>query len=500
MHLFGKTAESLQSHRHVTWVDIDVIKRPTPSTLITIGYTNGYDVWECLSGPFASLVKPDMFVDVLRILPSSEGPVRNMALVERNAPTVVNCIDLTTNESYHVIRMTERIERIEANRFTIAIGTGDQVHLLNSESLQETHVLHTLRPVWSLSDRWIAYNMISQESETEPHSSVFGKLWSKLSVLGQDAFDNVVLAVRAQTTIEDELSQHPTMSSLQSPTRVDRDARNGVIAIQDTVSLKVISTVEENFCGSCRPIETIQWSTCGSLLMVSSGNGHNVLVYGIDCGPGPHVGFSVKKTLNRGITPAVITSMTSNQTQSAICSAKGTAHVFDATGTWKSKLDAEKFDKLAFDHNNDLVVISRFSGTVLTYSANMVLKNRVESIFRPSDGEIDRSATLKPVIRENRKEFSPELHTCKEIDLPVWQSPLLNFWRLDEKGNRENAKLKRKNSVQVKYDTSKVSFDDMKKLVEQSLNTMLITDEPEQPRYTTKATTEGFVQLVPQMT
>ena len=504
--------------RDVTWMDLDIIRRPVPTTFVTIGYTNGYDIFKDpnYSSKFCAFVKPDCAVEHIKILPSSSG-IRNMILVERGSESVVHFIDMTTNEPYHLIRLTSPVTKVDACLTTITIGTEKQIHLFNSESLEEIFVI-PCRPVWDLSDRWLAYNVVPQQSGRsgglKSPTSVIGKLWNKLSSISQDAFDNMVLAVTTHSSPvgeEDDPSSSsgPTMSSLQSPTKVDREARNGIIAIQDAVTLQVLGTVEDNVAGSSRPIECLKWSNSGSMLLASSGNGHSVSVYGIDFGN--PLSFSLKRILNRGITPALITGLCMNTpgTISAVGSAKGTIHFFNSEGNWISKLE-DKTDsdaRIVFDHNHKFLVLNRAACELKKYSASadaMTLETCVESLVKRVDsneGNIGCTLSEKPAkVEPKQSTCYPELKTCRDPPLAVWESPLIKFCRIDSAtGQRQPIKFKRRTDVTVTYDTSQVSFEAMKDLLTTALNTPLETArEPDAgSKYASQPTKEGFVQLVP---
>lgn len=500
--------------RDVTWMALDIIRRPTPITFVTIGYTNGYDIYKDpdYHDKFCAFFKSDCAVEVIKILPSSTG-VRNMILVERGSEYVVNFIDMTTNEPYHLIRLTSAVSKVDACLSTITIGTDKQIHLFNSESLEEIFVI-PCRPVWDLSDRWLAYNVVPQQTGRsgvlKSPTSVIGKFLNKLSSISQDAFDNMVLAMTSSPVGNEDdpsSSYHPSMSSLQSPTRLDREARNGIIAIQDTICLRVIGTVEDNFSGSSRPIECLKWSNSGTMLLASSGNGHSVSVYGID-NKSP-LSFSLKRTLNRGITPAVITGLCMNTlgTISAVGSAKGTVHFFNSQGYWISKLE-EKADsdaRIVFDHNHKFLVLNRAACELKKYSAGpefVTLDTTVESLVKQVDTNkpnIGCILSAKPSKPESKMCY-PELKTCRDPPLAVWESPLINFCRIDSAtGQRYPIKFKRRTDVKVTYDTSQVSFEDMKNLLTTALNTPLETARQSETgsKYASQSTKEGFVQYVP---
>ena len=469
------TASGEKDVRHVTLVELDAVRRPTPMTFINIGYVDGYDVVriECngQTNKIASQHSSDA-VSSMRILPSPSGHPRNLSVTFKSSSSVVRFVNLTSNESYHLIRMTSPVLSVHASLAGIAIAVEGRIHIFNPESLEETFTVQTMVGVGgggaacALSDRWLAYNMNPQQAGLgSPRGALLGQVWNKLSSIGQDAFDNIVIAVSNHPTIAqtnkdgtataEDIVGAPTMSALQSPVKLNRDSRNGIIAIRDVVSMKVIGCIEERL-NSGRSIECLQWSNCGTQLLATSGNGHSVLIYSVSvrgdstAGPGGNqLEFRQTHSLNRGITPAVITGLGINSAGSlaAICSAKGTVHLFQlsgkdevpvgrvkpaAGGMGESGMDPE----FIFDESGSLLVLNKFTLAVHKYAVSdphtPVLLDTYSLVRSASTDEpnvqldMDNTTSDQPTTCT---ESSVEIKTCGELPVPLWMCPHLTFWR-----------------------------------------------------------------------
>jgi WD40 repeat protein len=493
--------ENRSSNSHVLWMDIDVIRRPRAITFLTIGYTNGYDVY-LLDNQYGSHLvcgKAGEGVSgtvMIKIIPSLDGEVapRNLAIVDQRNPASVQFIDMTTNESYHLIRLTASVVKLHACPAGILISEeGGKIHVFDPNSLEERFVVNSTRSgsVWDLSDRWLAFNLSPQQTSALK-SPTGTSIWRKLSALGQDAIDNMVLTVSK--------SDPPTTSSLQSPTKADtREMRQGIVVIQDVVTQQVIATVEET--GNSKPVECVRWSNCGSMLLVTSGNGHSVSCYGLDYGNGA-VCFSLKKTFNRGITPVIISGLAMNTTKTfaAVATSNGTIHIF-------STETEERTDKIsdmgtgaciAIDHRNKLVVLAQESRTAHVFTIDECKALKVESLnlVRSEDFSGETKLDLK-FVAENAKipdrDQKFETKTCDDVDVNVWQSPLVSVWK-----DGQELKYPGNFGVNVTYQTDQVSFDEFKENLRIGLSRQLEpSDSREVSKYTPLTTKEGFVQLVP---
>lgn len=434
--------------RHVTFLELQAVRRPVPLTFIAVGYVDGFDVWRLGEGSpekIAAKHNSDAIAQ-MRLIPSQAGHPRNAVVVHKTSPSVVRFIDLSTGESYHLIRMTSSVINIQASLSAISVAVDGRIHIYHPETLQESFSLQSMAGsnACSLHDRWIAYNMNAQQSGLAPISNgaLLGQVWNKLSSMGQDAFDNIVLAVSnhpvvAQGSSADGVGTAPTMSALQSPVRVARDSRNGLIAIRDVVSMKVIACIEEKGCN--RPIEFLQWSNCGTQLMATSGNGHSVLVYEVALGS---QGFKLKCSLNRGVTPAVITglSLGSNGRFAAIASARGTVHLFDLSedntyiGNVKTGGGQEvpPVDTQAiFDHSGSLILVNKFTLSVQRYVAAPEPELKATyAVVRPATGEsTDQMLDLSWEAPDSLAVSEISIKTCNDLQVPLWMCPQLSFWR-----------------------------------------------------------------------
>ena len=495
--------ESPQSRRRVVWMDLDIVD--ARFVFAVIAYSNGFDVYHLHQDGSSRLVcakvtdKDGSKVSLMKILPAQD--IRNIAVAETGSG-VVEFIDMSSLESYHVIRLTALVVNLHASKSAIAIAIeGGRIHIFDSLTLEEKFSVRQGSKAWDLSHRWIAYNIVAQQMTGLSQPSLFGRVWQKLSAISQDAFDNVVLAVSHQ-------QDHPGMSSLQSPTRTSAAdfMRNGIVAIQDCVSQKILATIDDQSSSDSRPIECLKWSDCGSMILTTSGNGHYVCVYGMDWEMGrSEIIFSLKATLNRGMTPAIITGicMDAHRQFVAVCSGNGSIHIFNATsGERVTKISTAEKDISIKTHNQNqlLFLINRRSQCVEHYTVNdsgAQLTHTVEGLAR--EPESRQEVGLDSLLEKSaspKQERTVEVGTFNPSPVEAWQSPLLSFWKVREDGNREELRFRK--SSNVTYDTSAVSFHDMQTEIEAALNTPLISqDECEEDKYAHTTTKEGFVQLVP---
>ena len=504
----GESPSRQQTSRHVVWMDIDIVKRPRPIHFVTIGYMNGYNMYQLVNDRMdlvsSRISEKDCQVTMIKILPSFEIP-KNLALVDiSTSNSTLQFVDMTSgNESFHMIRLTAPIVKLSACSYTVAVGIeGGKIHIFDSISLEEKFIVNCSRSIWDLSERWLAYNLVPQQATNllkkgvggDSFPNVFlGKVWQKIAALGQDAFDNVVLAVSQQ--------EPPMMSSLQSPTS---QVRTGIVAIQDSVTQKIISTVEE----PGRPIECLQWSDCGSMLLVTSGNGHYVSCYGLEFEKDRNeVMFCLKATLNRGVTPATITRMCMDpyRKRVALCSGNGSVHLFSATGEWLGKISGQGKDAAIAFQGTHLLVANRTKASVCEYTVEEGGISKSQSwddLVRAPDEENGNKPITSihaPEKSSAEKKNLVELSTCKPCEVETWQSPLLSFWNVDAvTGKRSKITFNHRNfGVNLSYDTRETSFGEMARELETGLNTPLIDTKETEPKYSHRTTKEGFVQPVP---
>jgi len=469
--------------RHVTVVEIDRIRRPVASTFITVGYVNGYEVfsWKENSLDLVCSFTGSEAVNLMRILPS----LRNMAMVLRSSPSVVRFVDLTSNDSYHLIRMTSAVISIRASLSALVVSVQDRIHVFNPDSLEETFsTACSSSSLLALADRWVAYNVTPQKSSAAP---LMGQMWGKLSTIGQDAFDNIVMAVSATT--EDA-------QSLQSPVKIVRENRNGLVAVRDVLSFKVIATVEEK---NSRPVEHIEWSNCGSLLMTTSGNGHQIFVYEA-LGREEEIRFELRNILNRGLTPALISSMSidSYSRFAAVSSNKGTVHVFplsceEGADRKLKPTDLETESRAFFDWAGNLLVLCKSRFTAYRVGTDIEVLHSAP-IGRPAAGSSNMSLTLTCRPERSQQQVPVDVKTCPDPDLPLWLSPQLSFWVREADGQVKQVKGSPAGAGKI-YMNPDLDLDEYSKAVDSALSTPLIEDPP------TAASNQsyfkdGFVQII----
>lgn len=500
------TGEKKEQAKHVTCVEIDRIRRPVPSVYLTVGYVNGYEVHHISSERSDETVCVCSFtggdaVGLIRLLPSSVSSPRNAAVVYKSSPSVVRFVDMCTNESYHLLRMTAPVLAIRASVTAIVVSVdSNRIHIYNSESLEE--ILSTdcsVSGVFALHDRWLAYNVSPLSKENHP-PAVMGQVWNKISTISQDAFDNILMAVANRAS--GHPSDEPSPAPLQSPVKVSRETRHGVVAIRDVVSLKNIASVEDQLS---RPLELIEWSNCGRMLLTTSGNGHQVIVY--ELSSSREIAWEVKLVLNRGVTPAVITSLSidSHSRFAAVCSNKGTVHVFSMSP--ETRLEERKFkisDSIApppdpkayFDFKGNLVTVNQSHITLQSIKDGSVI--HTSGFVRPVNGSPNLG--LKSFLQPIPSKQSVDVKTCPDLPLPLWLSPQLSFWSKDAEGQLTQLKVTPPGSSKIQIE-SEIDPHEYSAAIESALNTPLTDQESAtlhrtSHNYFINPRADGFVQIV----
>lgn len=418
--------------RKVTYFDLQLMKPPGQGIYVLVGYVDGYQVYRESEEFFA--VKSNEPVACLCLLPvrAGSGP-RNLAVAYKSSPSVVRFVDMTTGETYHVIRLTAPVLGLKPNRVSLAIQLDGKVAFYDIDSLQDTFSVEVMSssigssapPALALGDRWVAYTLPPQIASPSSSMKPSPGVWNTITSLGQDAIDNIMLAVYKRDTVAPD-----SISSPRSSTPL-KNARNGIVVIKDVVTQRIIGCVEDK--DTNRPVEWLEWSPCGTFLVTAIANGHNCRVYraGVD--------FELVCSLNRGVTPAVITSVSVSfdLEKIAICSAKGTVHVFDLTEKHKAVITATERirtngdndatnPKILFDPTGELLVLNntvvqRFkfssgaSGTTISDSRAIVKETPVDVLL-----SLPEPAPLA--------QATPVIQTCRPLEIPPWRSPLI-AWR-----------------------------------------------------------------------
>jgi WD40 repeat protein len=484
-----------RDNSHVIFLSID-------EKFALLGYSDGYDVYGLgHDAPIRLASKTNTEPVVYMRVLQGRKQTRNIAGVFKTSPSVVRYFDLTTNESFHLTRLTSTVVSILTCRDAICIQTDGRIHVYNPESLEEIFSIQTMTGGGSAVDlhqRWIAYNMLPQQpivNSSPTSSAILSHVWNKLSSIGQDAFDNMVIAVSNHPGVSTgNAESKSTMSALQSPVKVSRDTRNGMVAIQDVVTQKMLSFIEERNCEN-RPVECIKWSNCGTRLMVTSGNGHSVLIYGVAVGGSRKnfIDFELIHTLNRGITPAVISDMCMSTKYAAIATTKGTVHLF-------SLLDGSYVGKITSNGNSvsncetrvcidgsTLTMINKKELTLEQYSETLSLK-RSDYLIRPLVGSEDVVMTepiSRPAILESRT-LDISIKTCNEVDVPLWMSPNFEF--------RTKATID--HGVRIEY-SQPIEKESLRRSIKEALETPLEdVSTPETEKYV-MSSREGFINIVP---
>jgi WD40 repeat protein len=340
--------------------------------------------------------------------------LRNLAIVYKKSLSVVRFVDLHTHDTFHVIRTTAPVVSMAANEYVLALVLGDgTIKVHSSESLEEHFSFNG--STLALGDRWAAY--IEQTTAAAVSS------WTATSV-AQDAFDNLVIAVSGCTTTSSPIAGSPVTKKTSS-----------IISIRDVVTGEIVSTIDPQ--GNC---ETLYFSACGMKIFASFHNGHFVNVYQVVVGGEDHkVKFQHAYSLNRGMTPAKITSISSHKHVTAVCSSRGTIHLFNtdssgpviaATCRIRPAADEEsengrtrKFPKIIFTFSGQLVVLQQ-NGIIETYSLNDDDSfELVETLNVGGDLEGENFLTENHLPKRTPSR-GVMYETCEPLPVPYWMSPM----------------------------------------------------------------------------
>ena len=454
-------------------------------------------------------------VNHLRLVRSG-GAIRNLGFVHVGSPEVVRFLDLFSGgETFHLLRMTSEVVLLKASISCFAVCVfGGRIHLFKPDSLEEVFSVQNMPspvPPLALGERWAAYNLSPQPRTNVPSPKGSLSVWDRISSMGQDALDNLVIAV-----VSDRAERRKCV--LSSPVARSAQTRNSMIAIRDVVTMKVISVIEEATAGlHNRGIEVLAWSSCGTQLMVTSGNGHFIQIHAVTSAGGRKqdpgttnnlINFHLLHSLNRGVTPAVLSSLALSGDLAAAASSNGTVHLFDLTsGERVVKLRSDPRPVVAFSQAHQLVLVSRGKFTVQTFHGQEEVE-KIQLARRWAEGGEGPKLQLVEggAVGRSVASNAVELAICRPMEVPFWMSPNIRLVQVLESTVRVGAPtsplrfatpLLVNGSFQVADENYFPSLHSatLERLA-LALATPLNEDPPVEEKYLT-STKEGFVQVVP---
>jgi len=424
--------------RLITYMDIQSVPRPhsKPQIYTIIGYVDGYEIfasphnqWETVASHSDS---GNGGIACMQILHTKSSP-RNLAIVYQSNLTAVRFIDLQSHDTYHIVRTIAPVVAIRANEYVVALLLGDgSIRFHSNETLEEVSITddHGKISILALGDRWAAFN------EQRSASTGLVSSWTTAAAsMSQDAFDNIVMAVSGGTSSSTSITGSPTTRKFLS-----------VITIYDVVIGQVIGTIDQGGEKNLHDIEQLEFSPCGTRLFASCGNGHFVNVYQVDNVTAGAVSFRLVHVLNRGLTPARITCISSHANIAAVCSSRGTIHLFslmsgESTITASCRIRPEGVDGegrdfpiLKFSPLNREIFLLHHSGVIETYSvsSDCTCVDLVSTVSIISEGRPEEKVLCVAAGNTRaRADGKIDFETCDPLPVPVWMSPML-------RDNKEN--------------------------------------------------------------
>ena len=417
------------------------------------------------------------------------GELRNLAIVSSHQLSCVNFFDIVTQKIYHQIKTSAPVVLIAANEHVVAIAqSGNTISLYSASSLEELRTVYCSSPNFSLGERWLAYTSNKEPEEGKvgavathkSSSSIVTSTITTFSAMTQDAFDNIVKAIGGE-----EVSRENFLGSSPIGSRKNA-AKSCYISIIDVVSGESICCFEASQNELSRPVEYISFSSCGTKLVVSVGNGHCVDIYRYIGGV---AGFVPELTLNRGMTPAKIVCVSFTNFFAAICSSNGTVHIYAANGENVGKIKKIVNDtcpKVVLMNQaiaSDLLLVLTSTGVVelVSLTNGGIGESSRLDLLKISDGKITAAKIPSPMVEE-----CPVFETCAPLAVPFQSSP--NFsWPTNNMNDQFTAKY-----------INCSSFPNCE-VVLKAMATDLLTQEREElarDRYQEQIGREGFVQIL----
>eukprot|EP00397_Hematodinium_sp_SG-2012_P033767 GEMP01036130.1.p1 GENE.GEMP01036130.1~~GEMP01036130.1.p1 ORF type:complete len:546 (+),score=68.06 GEMP01036130.1:26-1663(+) len=353
----GLNKQILEEVRHITTLVLENVAWLTERRLYLVnllGYVDGFQIWDVQDpsgGRELVSARLDKAVSLVKLLPRVDAPGshpqpphpregRIVAYVQKTAPREVHMYNAETSQEPHLIRVTKPALSLHATQRILAISMQDQVDLHDIRNYQSLFSVQTapctIRPTFALGPRWAAYKVPNEQATNLSHLNKLGGAQAP-----KDVLDATTQAFHEGISYIGALSQQALDSLLMPPT----DARGpSLIAVRDVSSRQVLCQLSLH---KEEPIEYMTWDPSGLLLISITQMGHTVLVHRAAATPSPrsqsaqgvqvneedettNVSFDHVFTLNRGFTPAIISDicLSEDSQMIAICSAKGTIHVF----------------------------------------------------------------------------------------------------------------------------------------------------------------------------
>lgn len=352
----GLSRQINEDVRHITWLSVERVFWPqdTVGVFLVLGYSDGFQIWDAQdpTGAREILSKQDKAVVLARLLPAPlEGNVEDeralgvahtpmLAYLHRGAPALVRLFSLRAHDDVHLLRLTEPAKALQASRRFFAVGLQRQVELYDALHFQALFTVQCAGacPTFALGHRWLAYNLLPQQSASGLGVGSFfsGSAGGRLPLMVKEGLQ--YLGQVGQRTLDHMLMPPPegTEQSTAPPA-----VHCGIVAVRDASSRAVISQFDDH----AEPVEMMAWDPSGLQLVTCAALGHRVLVHRALLGAehalmmhdsvqgGVALGgvvFQHVYTLSRGYTPAVISDIivSDDGQQVAVSSAKGTTHVF----------------------------------------------------------------------------------------------------------------------------------------------------------------------------
>ena len=373
---------------------------------------------------------------LLSPLPGSTSPsLRNLALV-RHSTCIVEFLDFSNEKIYHQIKTPNNVVGILANEFVVAVcQSGGTISLHSATSLEEIRSISASSTLFSLGDRWLAYQTTQPDKKTASSvngssSSFVNTAINTVSAISQDAFDNIVKAIGGE-----EVSRETFLGSSPIATRKNSIlGKEGYVGVVDVVTGDTVSVFEVTQNEISRPVELIQFSACGMKIFVSVGNGHYVDVYKVgrgNCDTNSVITFNLEKRLNRGVTPAKISSVTSTHSLTAVFSSNGTVHLFNEAGDTVGRIKAPDSESQVLLLNKgcdkDVLVVLGKNGTVemVQVGPSMVSEDKSEKFDLASSH--DTPVCVVEIPNPSNHDEIPLFNTCDPLPVPYWKSPMLSW-------------------------------------------------------------------------
>ena len=283
--------------KSVTFLDFSYIG---PSKIITVGYINGWDIFQVDSHcelRHISAMPESNSITALRPFFLEEALC--VAICTQNAPSTIK-IESTEGGNIHILRASRPVVRILASDKLLGLAGEDQLQLFNiAPGFPQISCMQTGGAAVAIGPRWVAFALPPQQVLSEPPRL---SVWDS----AQRALDNFLLRSGDDT---------PTPPG---------ELRSGIVGVREAVGGAAVGSFEAHM----EPIEFLRWDASGIFLLSTSGRGHQVLIHKASASTRGRCGFCLTWTLSRGVTPATISDAALLCGRAAVASARGTVHFY----------------------------------------------------------------------------------------------------------------------------------------------------------------------------